>query len=247
MMTHDEHAPGLQEFFNILHPDTPTYLLVVGWTEGEADFLSNLSNYSVELDYAPVARDAWRVLRHHSHYDAIILAGTLSSDPYATTAALRLYSSLPIILLFTTPEMLNATHAVDAGADEWLLITVPTRELAARIHARVRRYRLAQRAGSAVEHYNGFALNPQTGEFVSAAGQRIRLTPSETHVLRMLAASPHCPVAASELAHALDALSFDHAGLTHLLSVIHQLRAKLADTPSCLLSFEDVAFQLKPN
>jgi DNA-binding response OmpR family regulator len=243
MMTqHDDLLHSFQECFTATTTIMPASLLAVGWMTGEIPLLAALTDLAFTLDYVPSVRDTLRALRSGLHFDAILLNGE-SLDAYTATAALRLYSALPIVLLFTNGDQMSPTRAVNAGADEWLLTTVGVRELAARVKARIRRYNISQRQSATVEHYGNLVLNPRTNELLS--GERtIRLTPAETCVFRCLAASSGLPVLANDLAGELGFLFDEHAEPNYLLAVIQQLRTKLDGTPTSLLSVNDNAFIL---
>ncbi|MEZ4833254.1 MAG: hypothetical protein R2873_14935 [Caldilineaceae bacterium] len=219
-------------------------LLVIGWVEGQSNLLSALSASNCSLDYAPSMHDALRTLQQEDHRaDAIVLNGAAGFDVYTATAVLRLYSSLPIVLIFTHPFQVNPGRAVDAGADEWQLNTIHPRELCARIFARIRRYRIMQTSNAVIERYGSFSLNPRTHELITNA-RTIRLTPAEMHVLRRLASSPLSPVPAHELAVSLDMLPHEQTGGDHLTAVVRQLRSKLAGTSATLLSLDNSAYLL---
>lgn len=242
MTQHDDLLHSLQECFTVTTTIMPTTLLAVGWITGEIPLLASLTDLAFAIEYVPSVRDTLRSLRSDLRFDAILLNGE-SLDAYTATAALRLYSALPIILIFERPEQMNPTRAVNAGADEWLLTTVGVREFAARVNARIRRYTISQRQNAALEHYGDFTLNPRTNELLSG-DRTIRLTPAETCVLRCLAVTPGHPILATDLVGALGILSYDHAETGYLLAVIQQLRTKLVGTPTSLLSFNDNAFIL---
>jgi DNA-binding response OmpR family regulator len=239
---HDDLLRSLQKCFSSTTMIMPASLLAVGWTTGENPLLDGLTNLTFALEYVSSVRDTLHSLRSGLHFDAILLNGE-SLDAYAATAALRLYSALPIILLFSSTKALSPTRAVNAGADEWLLTTVGVRELAARVNARIRRYIISQRQSAMLERYGDFALNPRTNELLSG-GRTIRLTPAEACIFRCLATTPGRPILANELTGALEFLSCEDAEPNYLLAVIQQLRTKLDGTPTTLLSFNDNAFIL---
>lgn len=243
MMTQNDDLLGsLQECFTSKTRAVSATLLAVGWTPGETPLLDALTDLAFALDYVPSVRDTLRLLRSSLHFDAILLNGD-ALDAYTATAALRLYSALPIILLFSNTEQLSPTRAVNAGADEWLLTSVGVREFAARMKARIRRYNISQRQSAMLEHYGDLVLNPRTNELLSG-DRTIRLTPAETCVFRCLAASAGRPILVNELTGALRFLSDEHVEPNYLLSIIQQLRTKLDGTPTHLLSVNDNSFLL---
>ncbi|MBI1294371.1 hypothetical protein GC175_05370 [bacterium] len=244
MMTqYDDLLGSLPECFTATTAIVPATLLAVGWTTDETPLLNALTELTFALDYVPSVRDTLRSLRSGLHFDAILLNG-VSLDAYTATAALRFYSALPIVLLFTSADQMSPTRAVNAGADEWLLTTVGVRELAARVKARIRRYNISQRQSATVEHYGNLTLIPRTNELF-LGDRRIRLTPAETCIFRCLAASCGRPILANELADELGFLYDEHAEPKYLLSVIQQLRTKLDGTHTNLLSVNDNAFILE--
>lgn len=238
-----EDLLNIQECHHTITASKPMTLLVIGWTRGESPLLQAMPECDFTLHYAPSMRDALLALQQGYNSDAILLNGAAGFDIYTATAVLRLYSSLPIVLIFACVDSLNPMRAVDAGADEWQLASVDPRELTARILARIRRYRIIQRRSAALEHYAGFFLNPRTSELITP-NRTIRLSPAEMHILRRLAASPDCPVPVDELTSSLERIAAEQTRSLPLVSIIQQLRSKLADTPADLQSIDDNAFLL---
>jgi DNA-binding response OmpR family regulator len=118
-------------------------LLAVGWDVDSAQVVQ-LAAIDFDLDYVGKVGAALRHLRKSEKVEAVLINVNGDFDVFVATAALRLYTSAPIILLFSDEKPVNPILAVEAGADDWLPSTIHPREFAARVYARIRRHRFNQ-------------------------------------------------------------------------------------------------------
>ena len=118
--------------------------------------------------------------------DAVILDLVLP-DQRGTDVSreLRAWSSVPIIVLSVVGDEAEKVAALDAGADDYVTKPFSVEELLARLRAVLRR-----RAGDAgpVIDVGGLVIDVPE-RVVSRAGERIKLTPHEFDLLRVLAQS----------------------------------------------------------
>lgn len=126
-------------------------LLVVGWEVDSAQIVQ-LAAIDFDLDYVGKVGEALRHLNKAEKFEAILINVSAGFDVFIATAALRLYTSAPIILLFNDENPVNPALAVEAGADDWLPSTIHPREFAARVYARIRRHRFNQQPTTAYSY-----------------------------------------------------------------------------------------------
>jgi len=99
------------------------------------------------------------------------------------TRELRTWTDAPVIVLSAVGEEREKIAALDAGADDYVTKPFSVDELLARLRAVLRR--LAQEAGPVIEVGN---LEIDVAErLVTRNGERIKLTPHEFDLLRVLA------------------------------------------------------------
>ena len=96
---------------------------------------------------------------------------------------LRTWSDAPVIVLSAVGEERQKIEALDAGADDYVTKPFSVDELLARLRAVLRR--LAPESGPVIEVGDLEIDVPQ--RLVTRAGERIKLTPHEFDLLRVLA------------------------------------------------------------
>jgi len=99
------------------------------------------------------------------------------------TRELRTWTDAPVIVLSAVGEEREKVAALDAGADDYVTKPFSVDELLARLRAVLRR--LAQEAGPVIEV--GDLQIDVAERLVTRAGERIKLTPHEFDLLRVLA------------------------------------------------------------
>ena len=144
------------------------------------------------VDYAADGLTALH-LAATQRYDAIVLdIGLPGVNGLEICRSLRrdARSSIPIIMLTARDQLDDKLSGFDAGADDYLVKPFAMPELEARIHAIVRR-----RSGGAATA-NRYVIGDLTLDVAAAevtrAGRRIRLSPKQFDILRLLMReSPH--------------------------------------------------------
>ncbi|MCB0114022.1 MAG: hypothetical protein R2873_09365 [Caldilineaceae bacterium] len=119
-------------------------MLAVGWA-ADAAAITQLAAIDFNLTYASTVREALISLRDGGVCDAVVVNSQAGFDAYVATAALRLYTTSPIVLLYPRDYPVVPSDAVDAGADDWLPEVTHPSEFAARVYARIRRHQFNQR------------------------------------------------------------------------------------------------------
>ncbi|HEY1793017.1 MAG TPA: response regulator [Opitutaceae bacterium] len=96
--------------------------------------------------------------------------------------ALRMFSSVPVLVLTVLSDEANRIQALEAGADDYITKPFSTGELIARIRAILRR---ARPSGTSVFNFGPIEVDLEKGR-VLKAGRQVKLTAMEFKLLRML-------------------------------------------------------------
>ena len=217
--------------------DTAAHLLIV---DDDDRIRELLKKFLIRQGFlVTAARDAAQARRLLSGlvFDLVVLDVMMpGEDGLALTAALRgAEQMVPVILLTARGEAADRIAGLEAGADDYLPKPFEPRELVLRINAILRRAPRAEatRILPAVLHLGRMRYEPETGE-LKDAGQTVRLTQTESALLRILAASPGQVVRRETL---VDLLGRDRGGgaeLTQERAIdvqITRLRRKLEPDP----------------
>lgn len=134
-----------------------------------------------------------------------------------------------VIVISVMPGEKDKVRALDLGADDYVVKPFGIQELLARVRAVLRR-QAAVPAGEPVLRAGDLEIDLARRE-VHAAGRRIRLTPTEYEVLRLLALHAGRPVTHTTLLREVwgDYAVGDRYNTRY---VVAQLRRKLGDDPS---------------
>ena len=161
------------------------------------------------------------------------------------SAAVRMNSTLPIIVLSAVSDDDRKVAALNAGADDYVVKPFSMSELQARIGAAIRR--------SAGHNSTILAAGALTLELLSrkvqVAGQTIHLTPTEYELLRLLLTHPGRVFTQRHLLAAVWGPEYQDE--SHILrTFIHQLRAKLgavdSNAATMIVNDPGVGYRLEP-
>jgi len=120
--------------------------------------------------------------------DLVILdLGLPDLDGVAVAEALRGWTSVPIIVLSARDAEAAKVNALDAGADDYVTKPFGMNELLARIRAALRR--ASPSTDTAVITTDAFTVDLATKRVTTPRGE-VRLTPTEWHLLEVLARDP---------------------------------------------------------
>ena len=150
-----------------------------------------------------VARDAGHARRLLAglEFDLIVLDVMMPGESgVALTRDLRAALATPILLLTAKGEVGDRIEGLEAGADDYLAKPFEPKELLLRINAILRRVPLVSEAdvGPKVLHLGGIRYDLDRGELWSGTAQ-IRLTATESALMRIFAGQPHTPVTRAQL------------------------------------------------
>lgn len=140
---------------------------------------------------------------------------------FAFIAAVRVESYLPIVLRASTQTENLAIDALTHGADDYLLATTGAKEMAARLHAIIRRLKNVS-LSSGVIRVGDVAIHPEKRTaYVNHVP--LNLTPTEFDLLSVLMNHPGQIFSRAELCSRVSGSVSEHALPTH----IRNLRAKI--------------------
>jgi two-component system response regulator RegX3 len=138
------------------------------------------SGYAVEV----VPDGATALARFRPHYLLVIVDDDIKMDPVELCRQLRARSEVPIIVITADGHEDRVVGALEAGADDVVVMPTRTRELVARARAAMRRGPEPEPEESTIE-VGEVQLDP-TGYVVSVDGQRVEMTRKEFELLRLL-------------------------------------------------------------
>lgn len=188
----------------------------------------SLTARSFEVDIAPDGRTALDIAGRRGPGLVILDLGLPDLDGTEVLRRLREQSPVPVLVLSARERQTDKVEALDAGADDYLTKPFGMDELLARVRAALRR---AQPAPTEpVFTTETFTLD-LSAKRVIRDGEPVRLTPTEWHLLEILARSPSRLV---DRRHLLtEVWGPTYAGQTNYLRVyVAQLRRKLERDPA---------------
>ncbi len=168
-------------------------------------------------------------LAAHGHPDAVILdLGLPDMDGVDVTTALRGWSNVPIVVLSARDAESVKVAALDAGADDYVTKPFGMQEFLARLRAALRRATTAEEAPVIATPDFEIDLG---AKHVRASGREVHLTPTEWHIVEVLARNPGKLVSQRELLQQV--WGPEYRSETHYLRIyIGQIRRKLEPDPS---------------
>jgi len=189
----------------------------------------NLRARHYEVDVAADGRAALD-LAAHRHPDVVLLdLGLPDLDGVEVIRGLRGWTQIPIIVLSARQDSEDKVEALDAGADDYVTKPFGMDELLARLRAAVRRGMPAAPEDPVVRTA-AFTIDLAAKRVTDAAEEEVRLTPTEWHLLEMLARNPGRLISQRQLLQ--EVWGPGYATQTHYLRVyLAQLRRKLEPEP----------------
>ena len=207
-----------------------TRVLVVDDDAGLARALAiNLRARSYDVDVATSGEAALRSAASHPPDVVILDLGLPDLDGTDVIAGLRGWCSAPIIVLSARSAQSDKVHALDGGADDYVVKPFGMDELLARLRAAVRRHDTVG-GGSAVVVTAAFTVD-LAAKSVTRDGVAVRLTPTEWHLLEVLARAPGRLVSQRDLLREVWGPAYENE--SHYLRVyMSTLRRKLEPVPA---------------
>jgi two-component system, OmpR family, KDP operon response regulator KdpE len=146
----------------------------------------NLRARHYEVQIAPAGAEALALAARHPPDLVILDLGLPDMDGAEVIAGLTGWCSAPILVLSARDGQREKVLALDAGAVDFVVKPFGMDELLARIRAALRRN---TSAGTPVIHMEDVTID-LADKRVTRDGQDIRLTPTEWHLLEVLARTP---------------------------------------------------------
>lgn len=161
--------------------------------------------------------------------DLVILdLGLPDMDGHELLNELRVWSTVPVIVLSVRSSDKEKVRALDSGAQDYVTKPFSVEELLARVRANVRDH---IKSDSPTILSDG-RLHIDLGKrWVTLSDEKIELTPKEYAVLALLAKSPNCVITQTQLLQQI--WGPQHMEDSHYLRIIvSHLRQKLGDDPA---------------
>jgi two-component system KDP operon response regulator KdpE len=160
---------------------------------------------------------------------AIVDLGLPDLDGVEVVRGLRGWTQIPIIVLSARDAQGAKVEALDSGADDYVTKPFGMDELLARIRAALRR--AAPEPGAATVSTADFTIDLAAKRLTTAAAGEVRLTPTEWHMLEVLARHPDKLVTQKQLLREVWGPAYENE--TNYLRVhLANLRRKLEPDPS---------------
>ncbi len=168
--------------------------------------------------------------RHHKP-DVILLDIMMPEmDGYQFLSLYRREASTPVIIITARDEETDAVLGLELGADDYIIKPFRMRELAARIHAVLRRAGQAPQPARNTLRVGELMLDRQMHS-VRVGAQTVNLTPTEFDLLDIFMSEPGHVFTREALIERLEAGGF--AGLERTINVhIRNLRTKIETDPA---------------
>ena len=207
-----------------------THVLVVEDERGLRNALGiNLRARGYEVDLAADGRSALDLAARHSP-DAVILdLGLPDMDGADVIEGLRGWSKAPIIVLSARTEEPDKVVVLDAGADDYVTKPFGMDELLARLRAALRRASGGEDLPTV--ETNSFVVDLAAREVRDPAGEPVRLTPTEWHVLEVLVRNEGKLVPQRQLLQEVWGPQYE-TETNYLRVYLAQLRRKLEPDPA---------------
>lgn len=181
--------------------------------------------------------EALRIFKEYNPNLVILDLMLPGMDGYEVCRKLRIFSSVPVIMLSAKGETFDKVLGLELGADDYMIKPFDSKELVARVKAVLRRYQATPaqsrpsseneeilRSGSFIE-YKDLIIN-LTNYSVFFKGKAVEMPPKELELLYFLACSPNQVFTREQL---LDHIwGYEFAGDSRTVDVhIKRLREKI--------------------
>lgn len=188
----------------------------------------NMRARDYDVDSAHDGGSALAIAAHHPPDVVILDLGLPDMDGVDIVRGLRGWSPAPIIILSARESQAAKIAVLDAGADDYVTKPFGMGELLARMRAALRRASPAD--ATPVVHTDAFTIDLTKKRVTSPAGE-VRLTPTEWHLLEVLARNPDKLLTQQQLLQQVWGPSY-RTETNYLRVYMAQLRRKLEPDPS---------------
>jgi two-component system KDP operon response regulator KdpE len=188
----------------------------------------NLRARRYDVDTAPDGATALATASRRPPDLVVLDLGLPDMDGVDVVRGLRGWCSAPIIVLSAREAQADKVAALDAGADDYVTKPFGVDELLARMRAALRR--VAPTDSAPVVKTDAFTID-LTDKRVTVADGEVRLTPTEWHLLEILARNPGKLVGQKQLLHEVWGPGYE-SETNYLRVYMAQLRRKLEPDPA---------------
>jgi len=208
----------------------------------------NLRARSYDVDVASDGTSALRAAARCRPDVVLLDLGLPDLDGVEVIRGLRGWTDVPIIVLSARQQQHDKVAALDAGADDYVTKPFGMEELLARLRAAVRRGQpSAGGEDQPVVHTASFTVD-LAGKRVIRDGSDVRLTPTEWHLLEVLARNPGRLVSQRQLLQEVWGPAYERE-TNYLRVYFAQLRRKLEPDrshPRHLLTEPGMGYRFQP-
>ncbi|MGZ8597178.1 MAG: response regulator [Actinomycetota bacterium] len=189
---------------------------------------TNLRARGYEVVTAPDGEEALAVAARDRPDLAIVDLGLPGIDGVEVIEGIRAWSRMPILVLSARDQEPDKVRALDAGADDYVTKPFGMDELLARLRAAERRLRPMQGEPEVVT--DAFTVDLGAARVRTGDGE-VRLTPTEWHLVEILARSPGKLVTQRQLLQEVWGPQY-HDETNYLRVYMAQIRRKLEPDPA---------------
>jgi len=183
-----------------------------------------------DVDVAADGGTALRVAASQKPELVVLDLGLPDMDGVEVIRGLRGWTAVPIIVLSGRAGSSDKVAALDAGADDYVTKPFGVDELLARIRAVTRRATTAETTPLKVQ-IGQYTVDLTSHTVRAADGTSLRLTPTEWHLLEILARNPGKLVSQRHLLKQVWGPQYE-TETNYLRQYMAQLRRKLEDDPA---------------
>ena len=188
----------------------------------------NLRARGYDVETAGDGRSALQIVDERMPDVVILDLGLPDVDGVAVLKRLRAYTQVPVVVLSARHESDDKVEALDEGADDYVTKPFDMEELLARVRAAMRRSGSDQ-AVLVVE--SGDVRLDITERVATRGGEIVRLTPTEWHIIEVLAGREGRLVRQADLLHEVWGPGYNRE-TNYLRVYLAQIRRKLEADPS---------------
>lgn len=206
-----------------------TFVLVVDDDPAILRTLSiNLRARDYDVETAADGRSALQIVAERMPDVVILDLGLPDLDGVEVLKRLRVYSQVPVVVLSARHESVDKVEALDEGADDYVTKPFDVEELLARLRAAIRR---SGSEGAPLVVESGDVRLDVTERTATRAGKDVRLTPTEWHIVEVLARREGRLVRQTELLREVWGPAYGRE-TNYLRVYLAQIRRKLETDPS---------------
>lgn len=206
----------------------------------------NLRARAYDVYTAATGAAALEMASRHRPDLVVLDLGLPDMDGTDVIIALRAWTAVPILVLSARRDLGDKVDALDAGADDYLIKPFAMDELLARLRAAVRRGGTGPQEEAVVETA-AFTVD-LSRSIVTRDGKDVHLTPTEWHLLEVLARHPGRLVGQKQLLKDVWGPAYE-TETNYLRLYMAQLRRKLEPEPAQprhLLTEPGLGYRLQP-